>query len=234
MILICLVIGVLGFAGLNVFGKTLFHKLLMCLFAVVFIVSGIFVVLNDHNEFGMEKTVEKKQIDLVSSGDKEMLPILLYQPLGDGKEKVYLYRTSDSEELKKTGTDQVTNQVVQSKDDASFTQETTYWVYENNFYKLLFGIADNDHKYANQSNTFSLPDTWQVLSADEAKALGEYMNANKEELSKKAAAYVQEKLAALLTTSPTLSEKEQQEAVQAFTAEFQQQAIKEFLDTLHK
>ncbi len=37
--------------------------------------------------------------------------MLLYQPLGDGSEKVYLYNTPDKKKLQKTGTENVTNTV---------------------------------------------------------------------------------------------------------------------------
>ncbi|KAF1298128.1 hypothetical protein BAU15_09790 [Enterococcus sp. JM4C] len=232
MILLCLVIGVIGFAGFNVFGKTKLHKVLMVLFAGLFIISGTLVVLNDRNEFGMNKVAEQKQLHLVSSVDQESLPVLLYQPLGDGSEKIYLYQTNDSKELQKTGTDQVTNKVVTKGQEATLTQKTQYWVYENGFYNLLFGISGNDHKYASQTNTFTLPKTWQVLSTAEAKALAAYLQEHQQELTKQAATYVQDKLENLLNQSPNLSDKEQQTAKQTFANEYQQHMIKEVLATL--
>ncbi|MGM0124548.1 hypothetical protein IGI37_001926 [Enterococcus sp. AZ194] len=234
MILLLLILGVLGFAGFNVFGKTRLHKCLMVLFALLFIISGTLIVLNDRNDFGMRQIVEKKQINLVSSSGQKELPVLLYQPLGDSTEKIYLYQTNDKKELQKTGTDQVTNKLNTTAKEAVLTQETHYWEYKSGVYNLLFGISGNDHKYASQTNTFALPKTWQVLSVTEAKALATYMKEHQKELATSSVSYVQEKLKTLLATSPTLSEKEQQEAVQKFTAEFQQKTISEVLTQINK
>ncbi len=53
----------------------------------------------------MEEVTETKTTPLVSSADQSDVNMLLYQSLGDGTEKVYLYRTDDKQkEPKATGT----------------------------------------------------------------------------------------------------------------------------------
>jgi hypothetical protein len=120
--------------------------------------------------FGMEKETTAKTTALVSSADNENFDLLLYQPLGDGTEKIYLYKTdTDQEEPKQTGTDKVTNVVETGADSAQLETKTTRWVYKSDLSRFLFGIADNDGQYVSRTNTFSLPDSWEVLSVDQAK-----------------------------------------------------------------
>lgn len=49
--------------------------------------------------------------------------MLLYQPLGDGSEKVYLYNTPDKKKLQKTGTENVTNTVQKDAQKATLVQK---------------------------------------------------------------------------------------------------------------
>lgn len=55
----------------------------------------------------------------------------LYKALGNGKEKVYLYRTNEKQEKPKaTGTDNETNKVEKTDGDAEKVTKTTYWEYK--------------------------------------------------------------------------------------------------------
>ena len=50
--------------------------------------------------------------------------------------------------------------------------------------KTLFGLADNDNQFAKQENTFNVASDWLVLSADQAKKLGEYMEQHAADIKK--------------------------------------------------
>ncbi|XUB36608.1 hypothetical protein IGI41_001605 [Enterococcus sp. DIV0876] len=172
MILVLIVLSVLGFALLNVFAKKTWQTVLSLVLGAVFIASLVALMANLTYHFGMEKEVASKTTALVSSGDSDNFDLLLYQPLGDGTEKVYLYKTDAAQdEPKQTGTDKVTNVVETGADKAQLTTDTTRWVYQSDFYRFLFGIADNDGEFIERTNTFSVPDAWEVLSVDQAKKL---------------------------------------------------------------
>jgi hypothetical protein len=231
MILLLLIISVLGFAGANIFGKKLWHKVFVLLFGLGFIASLCLLVLNDHQHFGMDKVVKTKTTNLVSSADSQAGPeMLLYQPLGDGTEKIYLYKTDRDKKIQKTGTDNVKNDVKKNADQAQLAENVTVWSYEKDWAKLLFGIADNDQQFDHQENTFSLPQEWLVLSVDQAKNLGNYLKEHQQEIQNQAKQYVAEKVTALMMENPTLSAAEQKQAAEKFGQEFQQQFIQKVID----
>lgn len=158
----------------------------------------------------MEKETTAKTTPLVSSADNENFDLLLYQPLGDGTEKIYLYKTdADQEEPKQTGTDKVTNVVETGADSAQLETKTTRWVYKSDLSRLLFGIADNDGQYVSRTNTFSLPDSWEVLSVDQAKKLASLAKEQADIMKTQGQAYVQENMQAALMADPTMDEAAQ-------------------------
>jgi hypothetical protein len=100
---------VIGFAFTFVLAKKSWQTGVGVVCGGIFILSLLLVTANFVSHFGMKKVVETQSIELVSSADG--LDVLLYQPLGDGSEKVYLYQTPDTKEPKPTDTDYVTNTV---------------------------------------------------------------------------------------------------------------------------
>ncbi|EOT45559.1 MULTISPECIES: DUF4811 domain-containing protein [Enterococcus] len=234
MILVILVISALLFAGSFIFAKSVIQNIIATILGVIFIGSLVLVTLNYSNHFGMEKvTVETKNSGqpLYSSINSDGVDVLMYQPLGDGSEKVYLYNTKkDQKEPAKTGTDHVTNTVKKAEDDqAKLVQNKTYWEYKSDWARLLFGIADNDHELVEEHNTFYLPETWTELTVDQAKAFGELMTKQKDQLAKDGKTYVTEQVMAAMKKNPKLSAAEQKAVTEKATAEFQAQAIQKAL-----
>lgn len=102
MIIFLLILCVLGFAYTNVFGRKVWHKCCMVIFGLGFLASLSLIVLNDKDHFGMTEVTQDKTFELKSSSSSKDGPnMLLYQPLGDGSEKVYLYNTPDKRNYKK-------------------------------------------------------------------------------------------------------------------------------------
>ena len=101
MMLVIVVISVIAFALLNVFAKNKVQTVISLLFGLVFVLSLTAMMANLSAHFGMEKTTTTTTQPLVSSSDNDQLPMLLYQPLGDGTEKIYLYRTDESQKKPK-------------------------------------------------------------------------------------------------------------------------------------
>jgi uncharacterized membrane protein len=100
MIIFVLIISLLAFAWINIFARKAWQTFLSLIFGLIFVASLALIVANLSHHFGMEKVTETKTTTIVSSADSDNANMLLYQALGDGTEKVYLYRTN--EEQKKT------------------------------------------------------------------------------------------------------------------------------------
>ncbi|MGC2935906.1 DUF4811 domain-containing protein, partial [Enterococcus faecium] len=80
------------------------------------------------NHFGMEKVTETITEKIVSSADSQGEDLLLYKALGNGKVKVYLYRTNEKQEKPKApGTDFVTNKEEKKDGDPEKVTKTSYW-----------------------------------------------------------------------------------------------------------
>lgn len=87
----------------------------------------------------------------------------------------------------------MTNVVETGADSAQLETKTTRWVYKSDLSRFLFGIADNDGQYVSRTNTFSLPDSWEVLSVDQAKKLASLAKEQADTMKTQGQAYVQEK-----------------------------------------
>ena len=180
MLLILLVLSVILFAISNVFASNKWQIGLSFVFGFIFIASLTLVTLNVTHHFGMKQEVITKKVELQSSVAQSQMSILLYKGLGDGTEKVYLYRTDEQQKKPKiTNTDKVKN-VVKPIDGtkAYLTNKKKQWVYKSSFYRFLFNIADNNHEYIKQTNEFYLPTSWVTLSVKQAKALEEQVKKN--------------------------------------------------------
>ena len=138
-------------------------------FGLGFLASLSLIVLNDKDHFGMTEVTQDKTFELKSSSSSKDGPnMLLYQPLGDGSEKVYLYNTPDKRNYKnRNGKRHKHGSKRCSKSHIS--PKTTKWSYQESWAKTLFGLADNDNQFAKQENTFNVASDWLVLSADQAK-----------------------------------------------------------------
>ncbi len=235
MILICLILSVILFAFSCIFSTKTIQMVFAFLFGGIFVASLILLIANSSYHFGMEQTVETKTSTLVSSTDNAGADLLLYQPLGNGKETVYLYRTNTSQKKpSQTGTDQVKNSVIKNAAKAKYVRKTTRWVYKNKYYKFLFNISNNNHEYVRQQNIFYTPQNWVTLTTAQAKKLAKLVKENKETIETDAKAFVQEKMGELLKQDPTMDEAAQQAMIKKLSAEYQQESLTKLLAEVKK
>ena len=108
--------------------------------------------------------------------------------------------------------------------------KTTKWSYQESWAKTLFGLADNDNQFAKQENTFNVASDWLVLSADQAKKLGEYMEQHAADIKKKGLKQLAKMMAAMMA-NPSMSQEEQAKLTEQYTKEFQQELIQKILVT---
>lgn len=235
MIIFVLIASVIAFALTNVFAKKLWQTLLSLVFGLLFVLSLGLIVGNITNHFGMEEVTETKTTPLVSSADQSDVNMLLYQSLGDGTEKVYLYRTDDKQkEPKATGTKNETNKVEQTDGKAEKVSQTTYWVYKNDQYKFWFNLADNNHEYERRVNTFKLPADWIELSTDQASELAKRVEEQKSTMEADAQKFVKEGLMKAMAQNPTMSQEEQQQVSKDLATTYQKQALAKLVAEVKK
>lgn len=230
MIFVVTIISVLAFALTNIFAKKTWQTILSVVFAVIFLISLGFITANDHYHYGMKKVTETTTQTLSSTADNKAMKMLLYQPLGNGKEKIYLYKTNESQKKPKpTGTDHVSNTVKKNQAKSQLQTAKTYWVYKNDTTKFWFGLSSKNHQLIKEKNTFDVQKDWLVLSTDQAKKLAELVQENKTTMQTAAKSFVQEKVKAAMMQNPSMDQTAQQKVIQQATAEYQQQAMKKLI-----
>lgn len=236
MMLFILIISVVGFAFCNVFAKNFLQKVLAVVLGIVFLASLTLITLNVTNHFGMETVTTVKSQALVSSATSKDFNVLLYQPLGNGKEKVYLYRTN--EEQKKpivSKTDKTSFTIKQSNNnDAKVIIKKYEWVYKNDFYKLLFGIADNNHEYIKQHYRFEIPNSWPVLSVNQAKAFAKLMKENNDKIKADAQTFIKEQVMKAMKQNPMLDEASKQKLIEQAQKQYQVKVMQQYLQQVKK
>lgn len=235
MILAIIAGSLLAVVGLFIFAKAIWQYVIAVIFAVIFMGSIALMTLNYTHHFGMKETNVVTKQKLYNTAETDIVNLLLYQPLGDGSEKVYLYKTeAQQKKVTATKTDQVTNTVKTNQATAQLVTTTKRWVYRSDWYRFLFGIADNNHEYISQVNTFEIPTDWSVLSVAQAKAFGQLMKERKDSLAAEGKVYVTKQVTEAMMKNPKLSPAEQGELVKKATATYQAQAIAAALAEVQK
>lgn len=174
MIIVILIIAAICFIYFNVIpGK--FHAPAAWISLIITALCVLGIVENDYSHWGMktQTTVETKR--LTSSAVPQM-PMLLYQPLGNGTEKIYLYKTADKpKKLVATKTDKVVTKINKNTKIAQISVKTTRYVYKDKFNEVMFGIFERNNELKKREYVFSLTKNWQVLSVKKAKQMQKQM-----------------------------------------------------------
>ncbi|MGQ2286236.1 DUF4811 domain-containing protein [Leuconostoc suionicum] len=181
------------------------------------VISVIGIVANMHDHYGMKQVTTTKKEQIYTAGSANQgFGMLLYQAVGtNGKENVYIYKTSSDAKkthVAKPDLNTTSNQESISGNKAYKVTKTTRWVYKNSTYKLLFGIADNNNSLKHRYTTYQVPSTWIALTTAQAKSLSAKMTP-KTDAEKVAAAEQQKQLAALAQTDPDKAAQMQVKAV---------------------
>lgn len=205
------------------------------LLAASFIGCLVLTIANEDFHFGMKKVTETKTESLVSSLPVEGMNVLLYQPLGNGQEKVYVYRTSDSQK-KPSSTEadvKIVNRVEKGSKKAEIVQKETYWDYQNSSMKTLFKMPDHEREVTKQENIFKVPSSWLVLSTTQAKKLQSEMKKEQKTIEKEAKTYVENKVKETVMAEAKKGKKvstaEMKKLSEQYASEYQKQAIQKIL-----
>lgn len=172
MIIITLIIGTLGLFLVTMFSHHKSRQFLIPLFVLIFIASLTGIIANDYQHFGMTKTTTTQTKSLASTVANPKADLLLYHPLGNGKEKVYLYATADQpQKMLKTPLEDTHIKINRTTKKAQLVTQKTYWTYQSKSAKFWFGLAKNDQQLIKRQLTFEIPHNWLIMSDTKAKAL---------------------------------------------------------------
>lgn len=173
MILIILILAVIAFIYFNVIPKK-GHRPLALISLIIASLSVAGIVAHDYNHFGMKTETTMMRKNLVSSAAPQ-LPVLLYQPLGNGTEKIYLYKTNNAAKKPTPIKTDKSHISVKTATKASVKISTERYVFSNEFDHFLFGWFGHNNELKHREYTFNVPKNWKVLSIKEAKALQKKM-----------------------------------------------------------
>lgn len=169
MIILILIIAAIGFIYFNVIpGKG--HTICAWISLAFVALTIVGIVEHDYSHYGMKTKVETSSHQLVSSVNPK-LPILLYQPLGNGTEKVYLYKTDNLQKKPKTTSTDHTSIHVTRSSTPKVVIKTTRYVYKNSFNAFMFVVFGHNNEFKKRQYNFYVPKNWQVLSTSQLKTL---------------------------------------------------------------
>lgn len=186
---------------------------------------SILLMLNDANHLGMKKIIKSQTQTLVSTtGEKGPLNLTIYQPLGDGSEKIFVYRTANQPNRnQKTKADEnITTKVEHThiQKPQLIIQQQQY-TYQNHFWKLMFmGLGLNKETY-HYTYIFKVPQDWLILSTNQLKKLkkqetiinGQINNQVKTKLPE----MVKQEMAQKLQNNPTMSNQQKNQLEKQIT-----------------
>lgn len=173
MILIILILAVIAFIYFNVIPKKGYMPLaIISLLIAVLSIAGI--VAHDYNHYGMKTQTTTVKKELVSSASPQ-LPVLLYQPLGNGTEKLYLYKTKNTDKKPTPIKTDKTHASMKTAAKPSMTIKTERYVFSNGWNQFLFGWFGHNNELKHREYTFNVPKNWKVLSIKQAKSLQKQM-----------------------------------------------------------
>lgn len=205
---------------------------------LVLLVGSIALLFtNDNQHWGMKTVTTTTEKPLTSASNMSGANLLLYQALGNGKEKIFIYKTNTQQ--KKVATTQAdiktTSKVTRSNTkNAKLVTKTQRYVYRNSFYRALFAGVDNNHAFKSRQHEFKVGNNWVVLSTTQAKALQKQAKTSQAKLKAQLTAAVKAKMVAALKQNPQMTTEQQQALQKQYTAAAQKQAQQQVLAQLQK
>lgn len=209
---------------------------------VALVASLTLLIQNDKYHFGMKQVSHVTSHQIFTAAPKTPADLLLYQQVGKGSEEnVYIYKKHADSNATHTQTDGKTINCVffTSAKQATIEVTTIRYEYKNNFYKLFFGLGDNE-TLVSRNNTFNLPKSWLKISTTNAKKLAQIQKdmtpAQKQAQETAAKAAISAKVKAAIMANPKLATdpSAQVKIVKQATTDFQQKAFADIVNKLEK
>lgn len=202
-------------------------------FLILSACCSITLMMNDSKHLGMKSITTTETKDLVSTTGKDsQLKLTVYKALGNGKEKIFVYRTADQpNKNQKTKIDyNVTTKVEHSNIKTPEVQIKKYhYEYQNDFWKAMFSGLGLNKEVSHYTYVFKVPNDWLVLSTDQLKSMKQEQKQAKAQL----AAQVKQQLPGMvkaemmkqLAKNPNMSAQQKAELTKKITAEQEKQLV---------
>lgn len=245
MIFLLIVVFVLGFfVCWNLIPNQTISNITGIIFAVLSIFTVFAVVANFNSHLGMKKATVQTTTKVASVNPQ--MKMLLYQPVGtNGKEQAVIYKKNDQQKkptVSKPALD-TKNIVEKNSNKTELVTKSEYWVYKNDFYKTMFGVAQK-HELIKRTRTFKVDGDYLVMTTAQAKEFqSRIKKLAKEQQSNPATAeaakaqgeqFVQGKMMESLQKNPDLSDKEKTVMTKKYTEEFQKEMKAKAMQQLTK
>lgn len=235
MIIFILIVSVLVFA-IAVIGmkQRLARVFWIVLSLALAIVSCLLFTVNDQVHWGMKETMTTTDKPLTAAAKISGTDTILYKALGDGTEKVVIYKTNAKQKKVATTTADVTtkNQFQKSAKIKYPTLETrTYrYTFKNAFYRVLFAGTGSNHQFKKRTNIFKLPQDWVILSTSQVAKLQKTAKASEAKAKTQLKQAIAAQLKQAMAQNPNMTAAQQK----ALTKEVQAKATKQMTAQVQK
>ncbi|MBM7617122.1 hypothetical protein JOC36_000671 [Weissella uvarum] len=212
--------------------------------------SVLAITLNFTNQLGMKEVTTVKEQKIYTAGDtKSPANMLIAKEVGDDSnnyvmvyrnhaddKKAKVHNKPDSkhitEAIKKTGTYHT-----KQTDHATVKTTTTRLRFKNDFYKMMFGISEQQNKLVKQRTVVTVPSkTWVVLTPEQAKQLGAKQKQMSPKMQQMQQAQmkqaVTQKMTAYMQAHPDATAAQQKAQTKAISSEMATTAVKQQLSEL--
>ncbi|MBU3851205.1 MAG: DUF4811 domain-containing protein [Candidatus Paralactobacillus gallistercoris] len=208
------------------------------------IIMSCFLMTNDNNHLGMKLVSQTSTEQIASVSGNKQLNLLLYKQLGNGNERIYIYRHRNGKKTLTTPANvNTTNKVVQNNNikQPELVTNVKHYTYKNDFWRVMFSGLSLDKEVAERTNTFKVPSNWLVLSTDQLKQLKAQMPVLKQqvqqEVQKQLPGLVKSQMATQLKQHPHMNKQQvaqlekqiTQQQAQALAQKLMQNAIQQTL-----
>lgn len=194
---------------------------------------SISLMLNDSYHLGMKNITETQTQTLVSTtGKNSSLKLTIYKALGNGKEKVFIYRTAGQPtKNQKTKIDyDVTTKVEHSNiQTPQVVIQRRRYTYQNDFWKTMFaglGLNKETHHY---TYIFKVPQNWLVLSTNQLQKMKMQETVAKAQIKDQVKAQlpnlVKSQMMKELQKNPTISNQQKVQLEKQITAQQEKQLV---------
>lgn len=233
MSIIILILATICFFYFTVLPTVKHHMVYAVISFLIMVFSTGAIVANDTYHWGMDVQKTTKVRPLTSAVPQ--LDVLLYQPLGTGSEKVYLYHEHASEKkMKATKTEDSSAKYSSNAKNARLVITEERYVYKNKAAKFFFSILDNNNRLKHRTYDFQLTSDWYVLSTKQAKALQKLMQKNKAQLQASISQEIQQELATEMAKDPTMSTSKREQLLKEIQTNATKKLVQEMIAEVQK
>jgi len=171
MIIIFTIIWAIGFYWFTAVNQSMRHHIAYGIVCLLFLIANVTAfVFHDNYHFGMttQATVKTQQLASLSPQVK----LLAYRSLGNGQEKVYVYKTANSDKTRHTKADtNVSTKVTTTTGQPELKITTTKYQYANTLSRLMFGILGTNHETKSVNYHFYVNANWLVLNSNQLQQM---------------------------------------------------------------